>query len=330
MAFSSDVAERLLVACHRHCCLCHKWAGSRMEIHHIIPRSEGGDDSEENGIPLCFDCHAEVHSYNPKQPMGRRIRPSELRKHKRQWFAIVTRSPWSQQAVTLDIDVDAREASVEQLLPEIETADLWNPDVAQAFLPRILQLGDDQRVALVRRLSEILSERTASDEVRWNAALVVEFLVQWDPQKIPAELLLTMTADPFFSVRSSAAVSYYHLAGTSPDVVPAEMLGRMASVFEDWYVMTPATSALLRLARTRPVAVEILARAITHENKDARDHAAHALERLAKADPAALREDIADRMLASSDPRLVRVGETWKRLIEERRAKGEALDYYMF
>jgi hypothetical protein len=113
-------------------------------------------------------------------------------------------------------------------------------------------------------------------------------------------------------------------------VIPAEVLGRMASVFEDWYVMTPATSALLRLARTRPVAVEILARAITHENKDARDHAAYALERLAKAAPAALREDIADRMLASSDRRLVQVGETWKRLIKERRAKGEALDYYMF
>jgi hypothetical protein len=238
-----------------------------MEIHHFVPRSEGGDDSEENGIPLCFDCHAEVHSYNPKQPMGRRIRPSELPKHKEQWFAIVARSPWSQPAVTLDVDVDVRDASVEQLLPEIETADLWNPDMARAFLPRILRLSDDQRMALVNKLSEILSTRTADDEVRWNAALVVEFLVQWDPQKIPAELLLTMTADPFFSVCSSAAVSYYHLAGMSPDVVPVEVLGRLASVFEDWYVMTPATSALLRLARTRPVAVEILARAITHEDK---------------------------------------------------------------
>ena len=139
-----------------------------------------------------------------------------------------------------------------------------------------------------------------------------------------------MTADPFFSVRSSAAVSYYHLAGMSPDAVPVEVLGRLASVFEDWYVMTPATSALLRLARTRPVAVEILARAITHDNKDAREHVAHTLERLAKADPAALRHDIADRMIASSDLCLVRVGETWKRLLEEREAKGEALDFYFF
>ncbi len=42
-----------------------------MEIHHIVPRSEGGDDSEENSIPLCLDCHADVMAYNPKHPKGR-------------------------------------------------------------------------------------------------------------------------------------------------------------------------------------------------------------------------------------------------------------------
>jgi hypothetical protein len=330
MAFPADVAERLLVACHRHCCLCHKFAGTKMEIHHIVPRSEGGPDTEQNGIPLCFDCHAEVHNYNPKQPRGRRIRPSELREHKRQWLAAAARLPWSPQPVMLDAVPVAQDATVDQLTAEIETADLWNPDVAQAFLPRILRLTDEQRVALVGTLSEMLTARTAKDDARWNAGLVVEFFVQWDPQKIPAGLLLTMSSDPFFSVRSSAAVCYYHLAATSPDAVPVEVLGRLATVFEDWYVMTPATSALLRLARTRSVAAEVLARNIAHDNKDARDHVAHSLERLAKADPAALRTDIAERMLASGYPPLVRVGGTWKQLIEDRQAKGEGLDYYMF
>ncbi len=330
MAFPPDVAERLLVACHRHCCLCHKFAGTKMQIHHIVPRSEGGPDTEENGIPLCFDCHAEVHNYNPKQPMGRRIRPSELREHKRRSFAAAARLPWSPQPVTLDAAPAVQHATVDQLTAEIERASLWNPDVAQAVLPRILGLSDDQRVALVGTLSEMLTERTAKDDARWNAALAVEFLVQWDPQKVPAELLLTMSSDPYFSIRSSAAVCYYYFAGTSPDAVPVEVLGRLATVFEDWYVMTPATSALLRLARTRSVAVEVLARDIAHDNKDARDHTAHALERLAKADPAALRTDIADRIMASGYPPLVRVGETWKHLIKERQAKGEGLDYYMF
>lgn len=65
-----------------------------MEIHHIVPESKGGEDTEENGIPLCFDCHAEVESYNPQHPKGRKFTSSELRKHKEQWFTICSNPDW--------------------------------------------------------------------------------------------------------------------------------------------------------------------------------------------------------------------------------------------
>jgi hypothetical protein len=65
-----------------------------MEIHHIVPKSKEGEDTEENGIPLCLDCHAEVGSYNPQHPKGRRFTPSELRRHKDQWFAICAKPHW--------------------------------------------------------------------------------------------------------------------------------------------------------------------------------------------------------------------------------------------
>ncbi|QQS61302.1 MAG: HNH endonuclease [Candidatus Moraniibacteriota bacterium] len=32
-----------------------------LEIHHIIPREHGGDESVENGISFCRNCHGEVH-----------------------------------------------------------------------------------------------------------------------------------------------------------------------------------------------------------------------------------------------------------------------------
>jgi cytochrome c553 len=57
-----------------------------MEVHHIVPQSEGGQDTIENAIALCFDCHAEVGSYNPKHPKGRKFSPRELMKHKEQWL----------------------------------------------------------------------------------------------------------------------------------------------------------------------------------------------------------------------------------------------------
>jgi tetratricopeptide (TPR) repeat protein len=56
-----------------------------MEIHHIVPLSEGGTDDEENGIPLCFNCHAAAHM-DGNSPKGRKYTQSELRKHRTEWF----------------------------------------------------------------------------------------------------------------------------------------------------------------------------------------------------------------------------------------------------
>ncbi len=38
--------------------------GSRrnLEVHHILCRSRGGDDSDDNLLTLCAICHAEVHT----------------------------------------------------------------------------------------------------------------------------------------------------------------------------------------------------------------------------------------------------------------------------
>ena len=82
MAFSTSVANEVLVRCGRHCCLCVKYAGMKMELHHIKQVSDGGDDSIDNCIPLCFDCHAEVKSYNPHHPKGRLFTEKELKGHR--------------------------------------------------------------------------------------------------------------------------------------------------------------------------------------------------------------------------------------------------------
>jgi len=36
----------------------------RLEVHHIQFRSQAGDDSEENLITLCAQCHAQSHRYH--------------------------------------------------------------------------------------------------------------------------------------------------------------------------------------------------------------------------------------------------------------------------
>src|SRR5688572_16165988 len=88
MAFNRTAVEQLLVDCQRCCCVCHRYCGTKIETDHIVPGAEQGGDEIENAIPVCFDCHAEIHTYNPQHPRGRKFTPSELRLHKKAWIAL--------------------------------------------------------------------------------------------------------------------------------------------------------------------------------------------------------------------------------------------------
>ncbi len=79
--------EKILVACGRCCCVCHRFCGVKIELHHIIPESEGGKTDMDNCIALCFDCHADAGHYNTKHPKGTKYSPSELRMHRDKWFS---------------------------------------------------------------------------------------------------------------------------------------------------------------------------------------------------------------------------------------------------
>lgn len=79
MGFPKEIREKALIACKRHCVLCELEKGVNVECHHIIPHANGGSDTFENCIPLCFDCHSKVGAYNPKHPKGNKFSPEELK-----------------------------------------------------------------------------------------------------------------------------------------------------------------------------------------------------------------------------------------------------------
>lgn len=106
MPFSSKVAEELLVKAGRCCCLCRQFKGTKIEIHHIIPEANSRTDEVDNGIPLCFDCHAEVESYNNYHPRGRKYTPSELKRHRDNWFELVASGKVVPDSISKDQDIE--------------------------------------------------------------------------------------------------------------------------------------------------------------------------------------------------------------------------------
>jgi hypothetical protein len=93
MPFRGKVADDALVACARRCCICRRFCGKRINLHHIKPEAEGGPDTLVNCIPLCLDCHEEVGSYNATHPIGRKFGEDELRRHRDLWFEFVANHP---------------------------------------------------------------------------------------------------------------------------------------------------------------------------------------------------------------------------------------------
>jgi hypothetical protein len=98
MPFSTDVKTQMFIRCHRRCCLCWKQCGINMEAAHIIDESAGGSNDGENGIPLCFDCHQEIGSYNEKHPKGNKIRPDELRARRDYLYKLMEEGKFADQA----------------------------------------------------------------------------------------------------------------------------------------------------------------------------------------------------------------------------------------
>ena len=89
MPFPRSVREQALVLAARHCCVCHRYKGVKIEVHHLEQEADGGGNDLENAIALCFDCHADAGHYNPDHPRGTNFSPRELRMARATWHRLV-------------------------------------------------------------------------------------------------------------------------------------------------------------------------------------------------------------------------------------------------
>lgn len=160
MAFPREAVAQLLMQCHRRCCVCHRFCGVKMETDHIVPAEQGGSDDIGNAIPVCFECHAEIHSYNDKHPRGRKFTSDELRAHKEQWLSICRDRPEVLVNAYREIDVGPLQALIDELEFNVAVAEAEsNGDLGCQFLHaqflRAIQHGsiatlrDEVRIAVL-------------------------------------------------------------------------------------------------------------------------------------------------------------------------------------
>lgn len=88
--FKEEDRIKVLLWSDRHCCLCGKACGTNIIIHHI--EQEGKNLSDiDNALPLCFDCHSRINSYNSEHPVGTSFRVKEIKTRREQVYEHYTR-----------------------------------------------------------------------------------------------------------------------------------------------------------------------------------------------------------------------------------------------
>jgi len=113
--FPSQIREQALVLAARHCCVCRRYKGLGVEVHHIKPKAEGGSDLLDNAIVLCFDCHMNAGHYNPQHPKGTKYSRSELQKQREAWYAIVQKGGIAEPSSMDEMSVIARYVMTEDV-----------------------------------------------------------------------------------------------------------------------------------------------------------------------------------------------------------------------
>lgn len=129
-----------MIACQRQCCLCHRLKHTKIQCHHIIPKAEGGEDTFENCIPLCLECHGEVLAYNPMHPIGTEYKPAELRRRRDDWYEKVKNAPatvFDQRHAQIDRGLLKRLCSC--LQPQAAKVFLYDQGYGASF-PRFIPL----------------------------------------------------------------------------------------------------------------------------------------------------------------------------------------------
>jgi HNH endonuclease len=89
MPFSSAIRNEVLVDSARHCAVCRRYKNVGVEVHHIQPESEGGPNTYDNAVCLCFDCHTAAGHYNDAHPKGTKYSKPELRLAREKLYQIV-------------------------------------------------------------------------------------------------------------------------------------------------------------------------------------------------------------------------------------------------
>lgn len=167
MAFPKSVKVAALAACNRHCCICHKFCGLKMELHHIKQEADDGENTFDNCIPLCFDCHADMGGVNPRHPKGNSYSEAELKLHRDNWYKHCAAESATGKKKTVPLTVKFDAERIAQALKHPES------------IKFVCDKNDRVHFSLVTPAHEILFESSKYEDITKCTAAATEFIEKY-------------------------------------------------------------------------------------------------------------------------------------------------------
>jgi hypothetical protein len=145
----ADLVDKMMVKCARRCCICRRFRPTKLQVHHIKERSQGGTNDEDNLIVVCFSCHSDVHT---KVPFARRFSQEELKGHR---DALVKMVAEGKLPTTDTDDTDVLMTAIAQTAPKGDPG--LSPEATEILLRAVNTMGPEQGSVLVILHTEGLS-----------------------------------------------------------------------------------------------------------------------------------------------------------------------------
>ncbi|MGD0643754.1 MAG: toll/interleukin-1 receptor domain-containing protein [Candidatus Bathyarchaeia archaeon] len=120
---------------------------------------------------------------------------------------------------------------------------------------------------------------------RWAAVQVIECSAQIAPELFDFKLLNLLGNHKDFSIRTIAALVCYDFAHFAPNLVPVNLIIKLSSFKEDWYVNSPAIGALKTLVRWRPTILRIFFMRLRSKEPYSRELSAEAICDISRKEP---------------------------------------------
>jgi HEAT repeat protein len=136
------------------------------------------------------------------------------------------------------------------------------------------------------------------DDLLWGGLQTIESFAELAPWLFDHHVIAQLANHNNFSVRSTAASICLDMTQFAPELVPVDILFKLAAYDEDWYVMTPATESLVTIAKSRPAVLRAIFTRLSSQDAGVREHAARAIADIAREKPRILEQEELKQELA--------------------------------